>query len=320
MQSPLRFSVIVPALNEEVHIEKCLTCLCRQTLALALFEVILVDNGSTDRTVVLAEGFADRLPLRTLTLPRCTISELRNRGSSQAAGPILAFLDADCMPEREWLERALTLAKDNMIWGAHYLVQRDATWVGRIWFRHQATEEAGEVRFLPGGCLFVTGAAFHALGEFNPAVQTSEDVDLCSRAWRKGMKVMAYPSLAVYHEGTPRTLARFYRQNRWHGKHVLRVFLAELPATRNLPLILLTVYTFLAFWAVPLVFALAFPWHIALAAIPLGLLLLPPLLLALGKAVRSRSPGDLAGLFVLYLTYLLARAAALAQIPNRRRR
>jgi hypothetical protein len=101
---------------------------------------------------------------------------------------------------------------------------------------------------------------------------------------------------------------------------VLRVFLAELPSTRNLPLILLTVYTFVAFWAIPLVFVLAFPRHIALAAIPLGLLLLPPLLLAVVKAIRSRSPADIAGLFVLYLTYLLARAAALAQIPNRRRR
>jgi glycosyltransferase involved in cell wall biosynthesis len=320
MQSSPRISVVVPALNEEAHIEQCLTCLCRQTLAPDLFEVILVDNGSTDRTVARAEQFADRLPLRILTLPRCTISELRNRGSSQAAGPILAFLDADCMAEPEWLEKALTLAKDDMLWGAHYLVQRDATWVGRIWFQHQATEQTGEVPFLPAGCLFVTRAAFDALGGFNPAVQTSEDVDLCSRAWRKGMKVMAYPSLAVYHEGTPRTLGRFYRQNRWHGKHVLRVFLAELPSTRNLPLILLTVYTFVAFWAIPLVFVLAFPRHIALAAIPLGLLLLPPLLLAVVKAIRSRSPADIAGLFVLYLTYLLARAAALAQIPNRRRR
>jgi hypothetical protein len=57
-----------------------------------------------------------------------------------------------------------------------------------------------------------------------------------------------------------------------------------------------------------------------LALIPLALLLLPPLLLALGKALRSRSLSDVPGLFVLYLTYFLARAVALAQIPNRRRR
>ena len=320
MDIPAKICVIIPALNEEAHIESCLTCLEAQTLAHDRFEVVLADNGSTDRTVAVARGFESRLALQILGLPGCTISELRNRGAALATGSILAFLDADCMPRPNWLEEALVRAQDNTLWGAHYLVPRDATWVGRTWFKYQATAQAGTVSYLPAGCLFVTRSAFIALGGFESSVETSEDDELCDRARAQGMNVIAYPALAVYHEGTPRTLSRFYRQNRWHGKHLLRVVLASLPSTRILPLLSVTVYTLVMFWAAILIPILVLPRHVVPAFLPLILLLLPPLLLALGKTLKSRSPLDAPALFLLYLTYFLARAASLTHLFNWRRR
>jgi len=320
MIEPVKISVVIPALNEEAHIGACLVQLCLQTLPRELFEVLLVDNGSTDATVARAREFQDKLQLRILEVPRCTISELRNTGAATAAASVLAFLDADCMAEPDWLEQALAHKADNAIWGAHYRVQRDATWVGRVWFTHQATEQSGPVAFLPGGCLITTRSVLDSVGGFNPNVHTSEDVDLCTRAKRAGNEVLAYPELAVFHEGTPRTLRRFYRQNRWHGKHVMRVFLADLPSIRNLPLVLITFYTFVMSLATVIVPFFALPKHPVIALLPLVLLLVLPLLLAAGKAARSHSYADVPQLTVLYLTYLLARASALATIPSRGQR
>ena len=320
MSDPAKVSVIIPALNEQANIEDCLAHLCSQTLSSASFEVLVIDNGSSDETVVRARRFQEQLPLRIMELPRCTISDLRNQGATAASGAVLAFLDADCMAEPNWLERLLAHRQENTIWGAHYKIQRDASWVGRIWFRYQATEQSGPVSFLPGGCLITTRAVFEALGGFNIEVHTSEDVDLCARARRAGVGVFAYPDLAVYHEGTPRTLTRFWRQNRWHGKHVMRMFLAELPSTRNLPLVLATFYTFVMFWAAWITPAFMLPRHSSLAFLPLALLLLLPVLLASAKVIRSRSFSDIPPLALLYLVYLLARASALIHMPERGRR
>ena len=313
MDGPVLISVVIPAYNEELNIVECLACLQRQTLPATEFEVILVDNGSTDRTIALAEDFCSSLSLRIHRLPRGSISAVRNEGASLAAGSVLAFLDADCMPKPSWLASGLELMDENAIWGAHYLIPEDSTWVGRIWFKYQAMEQSGDVSFLPAGCLLIARQSFIALGGFDPAVKTSEDVELCARARARahGMRVIAYPELAVYHEGTPQRLPRFYRQNRWHGQHVLRVFITNLPSTRNLPLVALTIYTFLMFWLSLITPFLVPRRDLIFSLVPLGLLLLPAMLLAVVKTVKARSLQDMPGVFVLYLTYFLARAAAL---------
>jgi len=92
-----RISVIIPVLNEETVIGRCLESLSESRLPKDQFEVIVVDNGSRDRTIEVVKTFQDRLSLKILTLEKAHISALRNRGAAQAGGAILAFLDADCL-------------------------------------------------------------------------------------------------------------------------------------------------------------------------------------------------------------------------------
>ena len=320
-EAHMRVSVVIPAYNESAHIAKTLAALGAQTLPRAEFEIVLVDNGSSDGTVRLAEAFATSLPLRIVSLPKRSISAVRNHGVRLTAGGILAFLDADCVPEPSWLERSVDLAPPNSVWGAHYLVPLEGTWVGKVWFRYQATEREGPVSFLPGGDLFLRRKDFDRIGGFSESLETSEDVELCSRARESGMEVLAFPSLGVFHEGTPRTLRGFYRQNRWHGKHVLRSFLDNFPSTRNLPLIALSFYTFALFWAALIVpfFAIS-GRHWLLAVAPLLLLPVPAAVISLAKTVKAGSLGQWPQLAVLYLTYFLARAAALSHIAPRKHR
>jgi glycosyltransferase involved in cell wall biosynthesis len=100
----MKISVVIPALNEQGFIEKAVASLVGQSLPRRDFEIIVVDNGSTDETSALAKrAGADCVVFE----PMKGLSAARARGLAQATAPIIAFLDADCLAPPNWLERIL---------------------------------------------------------------------------------------------------------------------------------------------------------------------------------------------------------------------
>lgn len=317
----MRLSVVMPAFNEQRHIGKTLRALAAQTIGRDAFEVVLVDNGSTDQTIAIAQQFAEVLQLKIITKLGGNIASVRNTGGEAATGDVLVFLDADCTVRPDWLEKALTQRPANSLWGAHYLPPPDASWVGAVWGRCQAKPQAGPVAFLPSCNIFIGRDDFARIGRFNEAQDTSEDVELSARARNHGMDIVAIPSIAVVHEGTPETLKQFYKQNYWHGKHVLRMFLARLPSLTNLPLIVLSAYVLMGLIALPiLTLWAAIAGHPFLALIPCIWIVLPAIVLALLKSAQAQRVMDAPALFVLYMTYLVARALSLVSNPVRSHR
>lgn len=317
----MKISVIMPAFNEERHIEKTLHALSAQTLSMDAFEVVLVDNGSTDGTVDIACQFASKLSLEVVKKTGGTIGSVRNHGARLAKGEVLVFLDSDCVPPSTWLSDALRVRQAKSIWGAHYGVPEDGTWVSKLWGKYQAIQQEGDVSFIPTASLFIAAADFKSIGEFSESLETSEDVELSQRGRAYGLRVLAFPQLAVAHYGAPTTLQQFYRQNRWHGKHVLRVFIDNLPKLSGLPVIALGVYTLILFWAcIPLIVLGDINHHSVAAWIPLLLLVFPATLLALWKTLRMGQVHDFPKLWILYMTYFLARAASLTHRSGRNHR
>lgn len=92
------FSVIVPFLNEEKRIEACLKSLLAQTFEQG-YELIFIDNGSTDRSADIVQGY----PVRLLHEPVRDPYIARNRGIRAARGQYIAFTDADCIVRPDWL-------------------------------------------------------------------------------------------------------------------------------------------------------------------------------------------------------------------------
>ncbi len=92
-------SVIVPALNEERTIRECIVSLLRMDYPQERREILMVDNGSTDRTAEIIKSF----PVRYLREERRGASYARNRGIEASKGEILAFTDADCVVTTGWL-------------------------------------------------------------------------------------------------------------------------------------------------------------------------------------------------------------------------
>ncbi|HID43045.1 MAG TPA: glycosyltransferase [Archaeoglobaceae archaeon] len=96
-----KISVVIPTFNEENYIEKCLTSLLNQTLERDEYEIIVVDGGSEDRTIKIAEKYAD-----TVIFQRSEgVGGARNDGVMESNSKIIATTDADIILPPDWLER-----------------------------------------------------------------------------------------------------------------------------------------------------------------------------------------------------------------------
>ena len=100
-------SVVVPAYNEAAHIGALLDSLTRQTTR-RRFEVIVVDNASTDETAAVARRWADRLRLRVIAEPVRSRGAARAAGFAAAKGAIILSTDTDTTVPPQWVERLAT--------------------------------------------------------------------------------------------------------------------------------------------------------------------------------------------------------------------
>jgi glycosyltransferase involved in cell wall biosynthesis len=313
-------SIVIPALNEEKMIGRCLESLTRLAFASDRFEVLVVDNGSSDKTLIIAESFKNRMNVKILQQTDVRISGLRNLGAREAMGDIVAFLDADCLAPPDWLDRIVALSSGDGtgIFGAHYLLPEDSSWVGRTWHRYQEAPKSGEVSHVPAGDLIMRREDFLKLGGFDETIQTNEDYELCDRARKAGMHVQAFPQIGVIHLGTAQSLPVFFRKQAWHGTHVVKVFLRDVFKSHNRKAVFFAAYTLLSMSAV---IACA-TWTLARHGSWWGLvtattaLCLPPIALSVRNVLSSRRYSDFFPLFALYLTYGIARAKALLSVKN----
>ncbi len=101
-------SVIIPALDEEKYIGKCLESLGNQTIK-QRFEVIVIDNNSKDKTRKVVkkcfEKFSDKFVGRIIVSKEKGIGKIRKMGAEEAKGDLLCFTDADTIVCKKWLER-----------------------------------------------------------------------------------------------------------------------------------------------------------------------------------------------------------------------
>lgn len=314
-------SVIIPTLDEEAVIARCLQALAEQTVSREELEVIVVDNGSLDGTAGAALRFADALPLRLLERRGVSISALRNAGAAAAQGRWLAFLDADCIAPPDWLKRGLELlrAPGAGVVGAHYSIPQASSWVARAWYGDMSTRKTGPVAYVPAGTLFIGRDQFLAVGGFDETMTTSEDCEFCRRASAAGLPVEASPELSVVHLGTPQTVGAFYRKQRWHGTNVHTLFLRNVLDPGGAKSTLFALYTLGCSVALAAGAPVALlSGDVAPVAAPAGLLLGAPALMALRAAAGRRKWRLWAPLAFLYLVYGLARGLCLVGLSSAR--
>jgi GT2 family glycosyltransferase len=145
---------------------------------------------------------------------------MRNRGAETATGEILAFLDADCIADPEWLSAAeASLREAPCVTGDSYDIPDKPHWIERAWF---AQEQRGRrlTNLIPAGNMIVPRELFLRLGGFDEQLLTGEDAEFCQRASR-AVSVVADDKVRVVHLGNPKTLRKFMTREMWHGMGAL---------------------------------------------------------------------------------------------------
>lgn len=218
----MKFSVIVPALNEQEFIVKCINSIKNQTIS--PYEVIVVDNGSTDKTAEISE----KLGCRVVKEKKRGLSHARNKGARVAQGDILCFFDADGIVSKNWLKqatRALSNRKVMAVVGLNVVTHENLAkhvWYNTetlfnylgIFFRHVLFNQL----FLGGNRLAIRKEIFWKLGGFEPVI--GESYWLSKKFWKlNNRKGVFDPKMVVYYSSRGYEASGYLRMILYWSKH-----------------------------------------------------------------------------------------------------
>ncbi|NLD91127.1 MAG: glycosyltransferase [Fibrobacter sp.] len=211
-------SIIIPAFNERTIISKTINRINAILSDKVLFEIIIVNNGSTDGT---GEMLHKMKGIKIVDLPeKKTIAFARNAGIVKATYPLIAFLDADILISEDWGDAidqlSYTIKNCQMIiTGCKVSVSENPSFIENAWF--SKFPEKISANYINSGNLITTKALCTLIGGFNECLITGEDVDFCNRAIEKNTLLMPNNKFKVYHEGYPKNIQQFFRREVWHG-------------------------------------------------------------------------------------------------------
>jgi glycosyltransferase involved in cell wall biosynthesis len=185
-------SFIVPAHNEELWLGKCLGSIRTAMTALAEpYEVIVVDDASTDATPRIAEQMGARM----IRVEHRKISAVRNAGARAAGGEVFFFVDADTQVNERAVGAALGALRAGAVGGGCVFDFDGPTplW-GRI-ILFFAVLAARLIRWVGGCFLFCTREAYHATGGFSESLYAGEDIAFVQALKKVGRFVVLKPKV-----------------------------------------------------------------------------------------------------------------------------
>jgi GT2 family glycosyltransferase len=197
-----RVSVVLPVYNAETTLAECLTRLCNSTFA--DFEIVLVDDGSTDQTRAIAANFPVRI---VSTGGRVGPARGRNLGAREATGEILFFIDSDVMVRPDSISRLVDRFDQGDVEGlvgvqAAEMRYRDlASQYKNLWMRWTYVRQTGDVPLFYTTAAAIRRDVFLRAGGFdegyvNPSL---EDTAFGQKLARLGVRVRVEPELEVEH-------------------------------------------------------------------------------------------------------------------------
>ena len=301
-------SVIIPALNSEKTLDACLNAISLMDYPKEKLEVILVDNGSTDRTVEIGKKYNVKVFIK----PKVNISSLRNFGVKMAKGDIYAFVDSDCLVSKDWLNNALNHLKKDVvaIAGCGPDIPDDSSWIEKSWFFYKDLE-ARTVKHLGTGNLLVKKSVFMKVGGFNENLITGEDSEFCRRIREMGYLIISDNKIRSTHLGNPKTLYAFFKKEIWHGKGMLGTKKTD---KWNRPFIASIIYllSYVAFiLGLPVAFYLNNPLPVF---IPISFIILIPLIASFHHSIQSKNLKKFPFLVPIYFAYCMGRMISLFYI------
>ncbi len=217
----MNVSVVIPAYNCAETVGACIESLLSQDYPGGSYEIIVIDNNSSDATASVVEDYAVKLAFEK---ERQSPGAARNRGISLAQYGLIAFIDSDCLAEPGWLSNLIAPFGDpgvGLVGGriksqvpASGLVE---TFLTRVKYTSADQYASSEPMGLPSGNVAYRRECLQKIGMFDGAMPWGEDIDL---AWRAqvygGYRAVFEENAVVYHKHRS-TLAGLFNQFRKYG-------------------------------------------------------------------------------------------------------
>jgi glycosyltransferase involved in cell wall biosynthesis len=212
------FSVVIPTYNRKPILEKCLRALEQQQISLAQiegYEVIVVDDGSTDDTIAWLQTHADELPhVRVLQQPHAGPAKARNVGINHANGDIIIFIDSDLIVTQFFLQsHAVALKAGKQALGHDRLFTYGRV-VNTCNFEHPTREPYKltdySAAYFATGNVAIARTWLEKAGLFDTSFDLYgwEDLELGVRLKQLGLKLIKCPDAVGYHWHPPFSLSQ----------------------------------------------------------------------------------------------------------------
>lgn len=216
-------SIIVSFYNAEQYLERCLGALRAQQFPEERFEILMVNNNSTDRGEEMVRRYGRA---RLLHETRQGVYAARNLGISQARGRYLVFLDPDCVPDPGWLEALVKRASEP---GVKVVVGRKDHGSDSYALRLLSSYEDAKLQFAfgtrspalySGDCatMAVRREVFGEIGPFTEKVRGGDTVLVLAAAERYGCDAVRYESAARVSHLEVRGVSDLYRKMFIYGR------------------------------------------------------------------------------------------------------
>ena len=217
-----RVSVIIIAKNEP-RIDYTLQSLLHQTVK--PYEVIVVVDDIDDISAKIAEKYIGKLPIKIVVNDMPGYGGARRKGVEEASGDIIAFISADCIADRKWIESIVSMFSTSnvMVQAGKTININSFESYRKINTRYAKTPKTKILRFAPAQNFAFKKELVNVVGNFDPWFsEGGEDLDFCIRLRKKGFNIYYNPNAIVYHFKHRLKLQRAWRDGRSRAKAFIK--------------------------------------------------------------------------------------------------
>jgi cellulose synthase/poly-beta-1,6-N-acetylglucosamine synthase-like glycosyltransferase len=218
-----KVSIIVAAYNSEKTIGDCLKSILAQDYPVGFIEVIVMDGGSKDATVKIAEGYQVKVVSIRLNAPAAY-----NYAMKIATYAVLGFIDADAKVEPQWLRKLVPHLEESKVAGVSGTIETwnaDNPWAKSIGYelKNRYSRIGKYTSRIATMNLLLKKEVIEEAGGWDENMPSQYDTDLGFRISAKGYKIAYELNAVCYHYNRP-TLRAYYRQQLQYGKNTLKLY------------------------------------------------------------------------------------------------
>ena len=217
----IKVSVVIPTYNDSPKL--CLEALAKQTVSKKIYEVVVVNNASNKVNI---KKITDEFKfVKYLRESRKGVYYARNTGWRHAKGDIIAFTDADCIPDHRWIEKIILYFKDlnHVAMGGSIIKSSPTNWIQRN--AKNLADGQHEFRYKPflPNYPYVVAAnmvfrkkLLKNLNGFVEKYSSGGDAEFCWRLQQKGYKLELFPDAKIFHPARS-TIKSYFKQSYNYG-------------------------------------------------------------------------------------------------------